>query len=131
MRSFIATFLLSITCIISLAQGSIHYNIEPAIEKAQEDYIAKWNQIGEIDGYRIQILAVTGTNSKGQAEGAKNTFQIQFPEISAYISYVEPYFRIRVGNFSTRLEAYQTLMEIQGMYPNAYIIPDKIEYSDK
>lgn len=114
-----------------MAQSTVHYNVEPAIEKIQEDYIAKWNQIGEIDGYRIQILAVTGTNSKGQAEGARSSFQAQFPEIPAYITYVEPYFRIRVGNFSNRLEAYQTLVEIQWQYPNAYIIPDKIEYSDK
>ncbi|MCQ2283705.1 MAG: SPOR domain-containing protein [Bacteroidales bacterium] len=130
MQKIIATFLFAILCIFVSAQSSVHYDVEPAITKIQNDYVAKWGQIGKIDGYRIQILAVTGTNSKGQAESAKAIFEGQFPEIPAYITYVEPYFRIRIGNFYSRLEAYKTLLEIQWQYPNAYIIPDKIDYSD-
>lgn len=131
MRTCIVTFLLIIFCAVSMAQTSVRYDVEPAIEKIQEDFISRWEQIGEVDGYRIQILAVTGTNSRSQAEGAKTTFEAQFPEIPAYMTYMEPYFRIRVGNFISRLEAFKTLTNIQWQYPNAYIIPDKIEYSDK
>lgn len=112
----------------AFAQNTVLYDIEPAIDKIQGDYISKWGQIQKISGYRIQILAITGTNSKAQADGAKATFEVQFPEIPAYLTYVEPYFRIRVGNFSSRIEAYKVLQSIQWQYPSAYIIPDKIEY---
>jgi len=108
----------------------VRYNIEPAIETIQEDFIRTWQRVGEIDGYRIQIGAVTGTNSRSKAESERYLFTSRFPYIPAYITYNEPYFRIRVGNYNTRLEAFFALQEIRSTYPNAYIIPDKIKYSE-
>lgn len=113
-----------------MAQNSVQYDVEPAIITIQNDYVKVWNKLGETDGYRIQIAAVTGTNSRSTAENERFAFQSRYPEIPAYISYMEPYFRIRVGNFSTRLEAYYIIKEIQGDYPNAYIVPEKITYSE-
>lgn len=117
-------------CLFAVAQNSVRYDVEPAIETIQNDFIRTWNKLGEVDGYRIQIMAVTGANSKNQAESERSAFQNQFPEIPAYLSYMEPYFRIRVGNFYSRLDAYRTLQEILSVYPNAYIVPDKINYLD-
>lgn len=130
MRNFYLTILLIFLGLAAYAQQNVRYDVEPAVQTIQEDYIKTWNKIGEVDGYRIQILAVTGANSRTTAENEKVAFAGRYPDTPSYLSYAEPYFRIRVGNFSTRLEAYKTLLDIQENYPNAYIVPDKIIYSE-
>ena len=110
------------------AQGSVRYDVEPAITQIQEDYINNWRKVGEINGYRIQIAAYSGVNSKSQAEYAKNSFSSLFPYTKVYLVYTEPYFKVRVGNYYTRLQAYKDLENIKLTYPSAYIVPDKISY---
>ncbi len=128
MRNVIATFLLLAICMFSMAQ--VQYDVEPGIEAIQSDYVKVWERVGETKGYRVQIMAVTGTNSRNTAENERALFQARFPEVPAYISYTEPYFKIRVGDFMTRLDAYKMLVEVRDLYPGAYIIIDKIKYSD-
>ncbi len=128
MRKIFVILLFMLSCATVLAQGSVHYDIEPAIVRIQEDYINNWRKVGEINGYRIQIAAYSGVNSKSQAEYAKNSFNNLFPYTKAYLIYNEPYFKVRVGNYYTRLEAYKDLETIRLTYPSAYIVPDKIKY---
>lgn len=128
MRNFFIIFILTILCNVALAQGTVRYDVEPGIVRIQEDYINNWRKVGEINGYRIQIAAYSGVNSKSQAEYAKSSFNNLFPYTRAYLIYNEPYFKVRVGNYYTRLEAYKDLETIRLTYPSAYIVPDKVSY---
>ena len=128
MKKILTIFLLSLAWCVAFSQGSIRYDIEPEIVRIQEDYVNNWKKIGEINGYRIQIAAYSGVNSKSQAEYAKNSFNNLFPYTKAYLIYNEPYFKVRVGNYFTRLQAYKDLETIKLTYPSAYIVPDKISY---
>lgn len=128
MRNFFIIFIFTILGNIALAQGNVRYDIEPGIVRIQEDYVNNWRKVGEINGYRIQIAAYSGVNSKSQAEYAKNSFNNLFPYTRAYLIYNEPYFKVRVGNYFTRLQAYKDLETIKLTYPSAYIVPDKISY---
>ena len=128
MRKIFVILLFIVSCATVLAQGTVRYDIEPAIVRIQEDYVNNWRKVGEISGYRIQIAAYSGVNSKSQAEIAKNSFNNLFPYTKSYLIYSEPYFKVRVGNYYTRLEAYKDLETIRLTYPSAYIVPDKINY---
>ncbi len=129
MKKILTIFILCVWCSISLsAQNSVHYDVEPAITQIQDDYISNWKKVGEINGYRIQIAAYSGVNSKSQAESARNSFNNLFPYTKSYLIYAEPYFKVRVGNYYSRLQAYKDLLDIQLTYPSAYIVPDKISY---
>lgn len=128
MKKILTFFLLSSFWSFALAQGTVRYDIEPGIARIQEDYVNNWRKVGEINGYRIQIAAYSGVNSKSQAENAKNSFNNLFPYTKAYLIYNEPYFKVRVGNYFTRLQAYKDLETIKLTYPSAYIVPDKISY---
>lgn len=129
MKKILTIFILCVWCSISLsAQNSVHYDVEPAITQIQDDYISNWKKVGEINGYRIQIAAYSGVNSKSQAESARNSFNNLFPYTKSYLIYAEPYFKVRVGNYYSRLQAYKDLLNIQLTYPSAYIVPDKISY---
>jgi len=128
MKKILTIFFFSMLWSFALAQGTVRYDIEPDILRIQEDYISNWRKVGEINGYRIQIAAYSGVNSKSQAEYAKNSFNNLFLYTKAYLIYNEPYFKVRVGNYFTRLQAYKDLETIKLTYPSAYIVPDKISY---
>ena len=129
MKNILIILLLTVAfCLRLSAQESVRYDIEPGIVRIQEDYVNNWKKVGEINGYRIQIAAYSGVNSKSQAEYAKNSFNNLFPYTKAYIIYTEPYFKVRVGNYYSRLQAYRELENIKLTYPSAYIVPDKINY---
>lgn len=128
MRKILIIIAVMVSWCVALAQGNVQYDIEPAIVRIQEDYVSNWKKVGEINGYRIQIAAYSGVNSKSQAEYAKNSFNNLFPYTKAYLIYNEPYFKVRVGNYQSRLQAYKDLETIRLTYPSAYIVPDKISY---
>lgn len=85
-------------------------------------------KIGVIEGFRIQIFFDSGNNSKTNAEQAKSKFLAQHPEVVAYLTFKEPNFRVRVGDFRTRNEARGFLKKIINEYQNAFVIKDEIKY---
>jgi hypothetical protein len=75
-------------------------------------------------GYRIQIYF--GQN-RTKANEVKTDFLQLFPKTGAYLVYQQPNFKIRVGDFKTRLEALKFLKEIQTLYTAAFIVKDEVE----
>jgi hypothetical protein len=82
------------------------------------------------DGYRLQIFFDSGNNSKNKATDALSSFQEKYPDVKAYLSFKQPNYRIRVGNFRTKSEAYGFKKSIQADYPNAFVVRDKILFSE-
>lgn len=79
---------------------------------------------GESDGYRIKIHFAL---DKTAANEVKQKFTTSFSNIPAYLDYKQPNWVITVGNFKTRLDAYEAFKKIQSDFPNAYIIKSKIK----
>jgi hypothetical protein len=79
-----------------------------------------------IDGYRIQIFFDSGTNSKTKAQSIYDSFKGRYPETGTYLTFKAPNYKVRVGDFRTRLDAQRFLNSIIGEYPNAWIIEDMI-----
>lgn len=83
-----------------------------------------------ISGYRVHIYTDSGIRSKLRTDSVKTEFDEEYPEIRAYITYEEPNYRIRVGDFRTRLDARRFLQVARKDYPAAYIVPEKINFPD-
>jgi hypothetical protein len=79
---------------------------------------------GESDGYRIKIHFGI---DKTAARDVKQKFSSKYNNIPAYEEYRQPNFVIVVGDFKTRVDAYEKFKEIQGDFPNAFIIKSKIK----
>ena len=47
--------------------------------------------------------------------------------MKAHEVYQQPFFKIRVGDFRTKLEAYKFQKEIMAQFPNSFIVKDEIE----
>jgi len=78
----------------------------------------------KIEGYRIQIFF---DESKSVAQSQKAGFISSHPNHKAYIDYMAPNYRVRVGNFRTKLEAEKFKQELVAIYPTCIVIQDKIE----
>ena len=75
-------------------------------------------------GYRIQIY-FGGIRQK--ASEIKLDFNSRYPDIQAYISYQQPNFKVRIGDYHNRYEAQKFLKEIEGLYPTSFIVPDEVK----
>jgi hypothetical protein len=81
-----------------------------------------------IQGYRIQIFFDSGLNSSDRAKAARDQFLLLYPDIPAYVNWKAPNYRVRIGDFRTRLEAEKVLQLIIVDYPNAWVIKDEINF---
>jgi hypothetical protein len=81
-----------------------------------------------IPGYRIQIFFDSGANSGSRARYIQFEFQVRFPDVPAYVTWKAPNYRVRVGDFRTRLEAEHFLQQILKDYPDAWVIKDEINF---
>jgi len=72
----------------------------------------------------VQIY--TGT-SREEATKARNRSYARFPDVTPHFDYTQPNFRVRVGDFLDRLEAQRVYAGLLAEFPNALIVPDRIE----
>jgi len=128
MKKAILTLFIITTFICAFSQHSIQYDKEEGIGQIEQQHKEAWQGLESIEGFRIQIAAASGANSKNTIQRTHDEFSAHYPSIPAYITYAEPYFRLRVGNFRTRLEAAAALEQVKASYPGAYIIKDEIKF---
>lgn len=76
-----------------------------------------------IDGYTIQIYS--GQNRE-EAMNTKKKMATDLPDLTADLEYQQPKFRVRVGNYVSRLEAQKDLLYLKKYFPNSILIPEKI-----
>jgi hypothetical protein len=74
-------------------------------------------------GYRVQI---DFSQDRSAANNTKSNFSGKYPGMSSYITYKQPYFRVSVGDFRGRLEAFRFLSTVKKDYPGAFIVSEKI-----
>jgi hypothetical protein len=79
-----------------------------------------------IDGWRVQLMFKT---KKKEIQQLKIAFIKLYPEIPSYLQYDTPYYRVRVGNCRTKLEAIKIQRQISKHFPGAYPVPEIINFS--
>lgn len=78
----------------------------------------------EESGYRIQI---TSNKDKDAIFKEKTRIYQSFPKMDIYVIYDQPYYKLRIGDYKSRLEATKALMEVIEEYQYAFIVNDMIE----
>jgi hypothetical protein len=76
------------------------------------------------EGFRVQIMY---TDVREDVYRSKATMYKEFAELASYVEYEQPYYKLRLGDFKTRLEATYYLQQIAALYPGAFIVRDKIK----
>ncbi|MEI6456362.1 MAG: SPOR domain-containing protein [bacterium] len=117
---------LSFTQVAGSDSGKVEFIQDEKVGLLVSKHITINQNMGTIDGYRVQIFSDSGNNSKTQAQAASDGFVAKYPNVNAYLTFKSPNYRVRVGDFRSRLDAQRFLSEITDDYPNAFIISDNI-----
>lgn len=78
-------------------------------------------------GYSVLFFSASGNHSGMATQQAEELFQTLYPDTPTYLSYDAPYYKLKAGNFRTRLEASAFLAQIQNDYPNAFVVRDVLD----
>ena len=108
--------------VTSLTNGQIVQSYEISSLLNRYDEFNKKRDITE--GYRIQI---TYSDIREDIYKSKSMLYHQFPDLGSYVEYEQPYFKLRLGDFTTRLEATYYLQQTIALYPGEFIVKDKIK----
>jgi hypothetical protein len=124
-KSLIRFSVLVISCSATFSaaaqsQAQTRAKVQQLVEKKAE-YHRLTN--GQRDGYRIKIHFAVGRDA---AKDVRTKFAADFPDITTYEVYQQPYWVVLVGDFRTKLEAFETKKRIEGSFPIAFIIKDRI-----
>lgn len=83
-------------------------------------------QEDKMDGWRIQLMQATDRNIVYSTRGR---FASRYPKTEVYLDYKQPYFKLRVGNFKNRMDAYKFLLNIRVDFDRAFLVQEKISKS--
>ena len=129
MRFFILILIIIPNVLIS--QNDTIYNNNNKIisinEKGIDFLVTKYEKIllnkNGVSGWRLQLKFQT---KEDDILKLKLKFIKLYPDIPVYIEYKEPYYRIRVGDCRTKLEAIKIKNRINKHFINTYPVPEII-----
>jgi len=78
---------------------------------------------GYVDGYTIQVYSGI---KREEALNVKRDMALKLPELESEVQYRQPNFRVRAGQYYTRLDAQRDYLLVKRHFPNAIVIPDRI-----
>ena len=128
MKRLIFLFILLSVATMATAQkrGSVKVHQDSRIESLVAKQRALYRSDSTLNGYRIHIFMEIGNEALQHAEATKRKFENAFPDIPIYLTYAEPYFRLRAGDFRNRVEAEKCLRRIKPRFKEAFVTADKI-----
>ncbi|MCF8368275.1 MAG: SPOR domain-containing protein [Bacteroidales bacterium] len=116
----------------SIAQDSLKGKVKVFQDSRIDSLLVKYVEVNQInpaiEGWRIEIFFEAGNTSKKQAMEARAEFINKFSETPSYLLFQQPYYKVRVGDFRTKMEAEKFKKEIESDYPNAFVVSDEINF---
>lgn len=112
-------------------RGSLHLNQDSRIERLMKRQRDVYAANSTMPGYRVQIFMEIGNDAIDHAEAVKGAFTAAFPELPIYLTYEQPYYRLRVGDFRNRVEAEKYVRLIKPQFNLAFVTADVINPPQK
>lgn len=129
MRLFLALFFITFISATAVAQqdsakeGTVIINADKKVSQYIEQRKLAKQEDSLVKGYRIQIAI---TDKRFDAKEAKEKFTNMFPKCPAYLLFDSPHFKVRVGDFKSKIEAQALLFKLIEEYPTLFLVEDKI-----
>ena len=123
MKSILSIILIGIVAMATAQTDKVTYHQDPKIAELLDAY-KNYNRRNELsDGLRIQIAS--SSNRQEIYDGKARVYK-DLPGERCYVQYEQPYYKLRVGDFADRLQAFEKLQAVLSKYPGAFIVKDKI-----
>jgi len=116
----------------------ITHDVPRALLEGKADLMMAPEEFRQVDGYRIQIFSTT---DKDEAEKVRNEaiqwweirrndplapVELLGEELPIYILYQPPFYRVRIGDLTSRADAEIVLDYFREKFRDAWIVPDKV-----
>ena len=112
-----------------IAQAQVSVNVPAQLSNLMSKHIAANQQnTGKLMGFCVQICFESGSNSRERAEKYRVAFLSKYPKYNAYLTFKEPNFRVRVGDFRTRSEARGFREKIAADFPQSFVVKDEVRF---
>ena len=72
--------------------------------------------------YRIRMFFDSGQNARAASEAAAARFRSLHPGVAVSRTYNDPFFKVTVGNYTTKADATAALKSLQQEFPTAFIV---------
>lgn len=86
------------------------------------------NSKRSINGYRVRIFFDNKQTARVESEETLKKFESMYHDVKAYRTYVNPYFKVTVGDFRTKSEAMELLSRIKYEFPSAFVVKESIGF---
>lgn len=113
--------------IYSVMPASVSIHQSAGVRSALSGHISR-NADKMVTGYRVRIFFDNKQNSRDASAAAMARFRNLYPNVSAYRSFANPFFKVTVGDYRTRAEAQSALKSIRQDFPTAFIVKEKFKY---
>ena len=120
MRAFQFRLLLLTPLVILSSAATAQENSERLVEHHRKIGALK----NSMPGYRVQVFF---GSERQKAQEVKSQTTALYTDLGVYLVYQQPNFKVRIGDFKTRLDATRALREIQLNFPGAFIVPDEVK----
>ncbi|WP_299286324.1 SPOR domain-containing protein [uncultured Mucilaginibacter sp.] len=78
---------------------------------------------GAAYGFRVQFFISSDRNEIYAKQAA---FNQMYPDLRTYIVYQEPNYKIKAGDFRSRLEAQKLMHDLRTQFPTLFLVSEKI-----
>lgn len=111
---------------LAQSQGALNLRQDSRIDRLMQKQREVYAASSTMPGFRVQIFMEIGNEAVDHANLVKKEFEEQHPELPIYLSYEQPYYRLRVGDFRNRVEAEKYLRILKPQYNLAFVTADII-----
>ncbi len=119
------TIAIATTSFAQSRKGRVEITGDVKVSELVKKHIEFNERMQTVPGYRVQIASLSGPNSRNQSFELKRKFKEEYPDVEVYIIFTEPNFRIKVGDFTSKLDAYVFMRRIRDRYPGT-IVPENV-----
>jgi hypothetical protein len=115
-----------------LNPGKLNIYQDPGVDSLIGRYILYNMRLNGLEGYRIQVYNSSNKNAREESGKIRAEFISKFPDIVSYATFDRPsYYKIRAGNYRTRIEGTKYLLMIRKVFPDAVLVPAIINFPDQ
>lgn len=98
-----------------IADGRIQELLDKKISQRQAD--------STFQGYRVQLFI---SSDRKAANDMMEKFRTLYPGTAVYLKFDSPNFKVRVGDYTNKLDAQYLYHRLAADFPNLFLVPDRI-----
>lgn len=113
---------------VAIQRGGTTIYADERLDELVTRHVQANRQLNGLQGFRIQIYFGSGQQGREKAYEAKARALSAFPELTTHVIFQYSFYKVRLGDFRTRVEAFPYTRMVKEVFPNAYVVPDVIRY---